>query len=155
MTEKNVDQPKVKNFEVEPMLSHHPVHNRHEFTFTVDGDEYRGHFHEDDITWMHPYPSQTLGEEKQKKIENKIHELLGQHGISSGIQDIEITQAFEDRPHERRQVTFKVDGDEYRGFVHNGDIQWFHPQPKHKLNEKHIEAIEAEIHEKGTDPSNS
>ena len=126
---------------------------RHEFSFTVDGDEFKGHFHEGEITWMHPYPKQILGEEKEAKIENKIHELLGEHGVSSGINDIEMTQVFEDRPHERRQVTLKVQGDEFKGFVHEGEIQWFHPHPKQKLKDEHVEAIETEIHEKGEDPS--
>ena len=73
------------------------------------------------------------------KIENKIRELLGEHGVSSGIDDIEMTQVFEDRLHERRQVTLKVQGHEFKGFVHEGEIQWFHPHPKQKLNEEHVE----------------
>lgn len=148
MTKENVKHTEVKNFEVEPMLEGHPVHQRHEFSFTVDENEFRGHFHEDDITWMHPHPKQVLGEEKEVKIENKIRELLGRQGISE--HDIEMEQAFEDRPHERRQVTLKVEGNEYTGFVHEGDIHWFHPHPKQKLTEGHVEAIESQIHEKGT-----
>ena len=153
MTKENVEQPEVRKFEVEQILSDHPVHKRHEFSFTVDENEFKGHFHEGEITWMHPYPKQIIGEEKVDKIENKIHELLGQHGISSWINDIEMTQVFEDRPHERRQVILKVQGDEFKGFVHEGEIQWFHPHPKQKLKDEHVEAIETEIHEKGEDPS--
>ncbi|MEH7180987.1 hypothetical protein [Neobacillus vireti] len=138
----------VRNFEVEQILSGHPEHQRHEFSFKVDDNEFKGHFQEGEITWMHPYPKQILGEEKEAKIENKIRELLGEHGVPGGIDDIEMTQAFEDRLHERRQVTLKVQGHEFKGFVHEGEIQWFHPQPKQKLNEEHVEAIETEIHEK-------
>ena len=83
--------PEVRNFEVEQILSEHPEHQRHEFSFTVDDNEFKGHFHEDEITWMHPYPKQILGEEKEAKIENKIRELLGEHGVSSGIDDLEMT----------------------------------------------------------------
>ncbi|WP_338469736.1 hypothetical protein R4Z10_13050 [Niallia sp. XMNu-256] len=153
MTKENIETPKVKNFEVEELVSHHPVHRRHEFSFTVDGDEYKGHFHEGEITWMHPYPNQTLSEEKVNKIENEVHKLLGQQGISSGIKKMEMMQVFKDRPHERRQVILKIDEDEYKGFVHNGEIQWFHPHPKQKLNDEHVEVIETEIHERGFNPS--
>jgi hypothetical protein len=151
MTKENEGQPEVKNFEVEQILSGHPVHKRHEFSFTVDGDEFKGHFHEGEITWMHPYPNQMIGEGKVDKIENEIRKLLGQHGISSWINDIEMKQAFEDRPHERRQVILNVEGAEFKGFVHEGEIQWFHPHPKQKLQDMHIEAIETEIHEKVAD----
>ena len=62
-------------------------------------------------------------------------------------------QAFEDRPHERRQVILKVHGEEFKGFVHEGEIQWFHPHPHQKLKDEHVEAIETEIHEKVADTS--
>ena len=151
MTKENEEQQEVKNFEVEQILGDHPIHKRYAFSFTVEGDEFKGHFHEGEITWMHPYPKQIIGEEEVDVIENKIHELLGQHGISSGIKDIEMKQVFEGRPHERRQFILKVQGDEFKGFVHEGEIQWFHPHPKQKLKDEHVEAIETEIHEKGAD----
>ncbi len=153
MTKENVDHPEVKNFEVEQIHGDHPMHKRHEFIFTVDGDEFKGHFHDDEIKWMHPYPKQIIGEEKEAKIENKIRELLGQHGISSLVDDMEIKQAFEDRPHERHQVIFNVQGHEFKGFIHEGEIHWFHPHPQQILNEEHVEAIETEIHEKREDLS--
>lgn len=148
MTKENEKQPKVKDFEVEKILDDHPVHKRHEFSFTVEGDEFKGHFYEGEIQWMHPHPKQIIGEEKADVIENKIHELLGQYGISSRIKDIEIEQVFEGKPHERQQFILKVDGDEFKGFVHNGEIQWFHPHPKQTLKDEHVEAIETEIQEK-------
>jgi hypothetical protein len=151
MTKESKEQPEVKEFEVEQILSGHPIHKRHEFSFTVDGNEFKGHFHEGEITWMHPYPEQIIGEEKEAKIEKKIRELLGQQGISSQTQDIEMKQVFEDRPHERRQVILKVEGAEFKGFVHEGEIDWFYPHPKQKLKDEHVEAIETEIHEKVAD----
>ncbi|OCA84081.1 hypothetical protein A8F94_15250 [Bacillus sp. FJAT-27225] len=149
MMKENAEHPEVRDFEVEQILNGHPVHQRHEFSFTVDDNEFKGHFHDGEITWMHPYPKQVLGEEKEAKIENKIRKLLGEHGVFNWIDDLEMTQAFEDRPHERRQVTFKVHGHEFKGLVHEGEIHWFHPQPSQKLREEHVEAIEKEIHEKG------
>lgn len=149
MKKENEEQPEVKNFEVEQMLSDHQKHKRHAFSFKVEGVEFKGHFHEGEITWMNPNPKQMIEEEEEvNAIENKIHELLEQHGITSQIKDIEIMPVFEDRPHERRQFILKVQGDELKGFVHEGEIQWFHPHPKQKLEEQQVEAIESEIHEK-------
>lgn len=153
MTKKNEEQPEVKDFEVEQILGGHPIHKRHAFSFTVEGDEFKGHFNEGEIEWMHPHPKQMIGEEKVEKIENKIHELLRQYGVSSQIKDIDIEQVFEGKPHERHQFILKVHGDEseFEGFVHEGKIQWFHPHPKQKLKDEHVEAIETEIHEKVDD----
>lgn len=148
MSKKNEEQHDIQNFEVEHILRDHPKHNRHAFSFSVDRDEFKGHFHEGEITWMHPHPKQMYSGEKVEKIENQIHKIMSQQGISSQLQDFEIIQAFQDRPHERRQVILKVIGEEFKGFVHKGEIRWFHPHPKQKLNDEHVEMIETKIHEK-------
>ncbi|MEH7342291.1 hypothetical protein V7122_00145 [Bacillus sp. JJ1532] len=141
------EKPVIENFEVEKLYEDRP-HERHAFTFKVQGDEYKGHYHEDEIIWLHPHPKQMIGESKIDTIETTIHSLMRQHGISSGIEDLELMPAFEDRMHERQAFTLQVHGEEFKGFVHQGEIQWFHPQPMHKLGDDHIEAIESEIHEK-------
>ena len=153
MTKATIDKPEVRNFEVEQILSGHPAHQRHDFSFTVDENEFKGHFHEDEITWMHPNPKQILGEEKEAKIESKSVNCWENMGFHSGIDDLEMTQVFEDRPHERRQVTLTVQEHEFKGFFHEGEIHWFHPHPKQKLKDEHVEAIETEIHEKREDRS--
>ena len=38
-----------------------------------------------------------------------------------------------------------------KGHFHEGEIEWMHPRPKQKLKDEHVEAIEAEIHEKVED----
>lgn len=153
MTKENENKPEVKNFEVEQIHRDHPMHKRHEFSFTVDGNEFKGHFDEGEITWMHPYPKQIIGEKAEAKIENKIRELLGEHGIASMIDDIEMKPVFEDTAHERHQFILNVQGHEYKGYVQDEEIHWFHPHPKQKLTQEHVEAIETEIHEKKNDPS--
>lgn len=153
MRNQNGEQAEVKNFEVEDMLSEHPKHRRHAFSFSVDGTEFKGHFHEGEIAWMNPHPQQKYSEEKVAKIENIIHDIMIQRGISNQLRDIEMTQAFQDRLHERRQVTLKVAGREFKGFVHDGEIRWFHPHPQQDLHDDHIEEIEAEIHEKVAEES--
>ena len=79
------DDPKVRNFEVEQILSGHPEHERHEFSFKVDDNEFKGHFHEDEITWMHPHPKQILGEEKEGKSKTKSLNCWENMGFPVGL----------------------------------------------------------------------
>lgn len=147
MPENKNAKPELENFEVETVFENR-VHERHAFTFKVQGDEFKGHFHEGEIHWLHPHPKQMIGEDKIEIIERTIHSLMRQYGVSKEIKDLEIKPAFEDRIHERQQFSFQVQGEEFKGFVHEGEIQWFHPQPKHKLEDDLVQAIESEIHEK-------
>ncbi|MBS4178439.1 hypothetical protein [Lederbergia citrea] len=141
------EKPVLENFEVEKVFEGR-VHERHAFTFKVQGAEFKGYFHEDEIQWLHPHPNQIIDESKVETIESTIYELMGKYGISSGIKDLKVEKAFEGRIHERQQFTLKVQGEEYKGFVHQGEIQWFHPQPQQNLEDNHVESIESEIHEK-------
>lgn len=150
MSEKNNDEPVLENFEVEPVFENR-FYERFAFTFKIEGDEFKGHFHENKIQWLHPHPKQMVGEEEIDAIESTIYALMRQYGISSGVNDLEVKPAFEDRVYERHQFTLQVHGEEFKGFVHEGEIQWFHPQPKQKLEEEHVQAIENEIHEKIAD----
>ena len=88
---------------------------------------------------------------KWDEIENKIHELLGQHGISSPLQDIEMKQVFEDRPHERRQFILKVEETSSKDLFTKEKSNGFILIQHQKLKDEHVEAIETEIHEKVAD----
>ncbi|MBM4765425.1 hypothetical protein [Bacillus sp. B15-48] len=146
MSEENV-KPEIKDFEVETVFEDR-VHERYAFTLKVDGNEFKGHFYEDEIQWLHPQPQQMIGENEITVIENSVYDLMRQNGLSSGIQDFELKPAFEDRIHERQQFTLQVQGEEFKGFVHDGEIQWFHPHPQQKLDDEHVQVIESEIHDK-------
>ncbi|MFJ7736972.1 hypothetical protein ACIQ2D_11595 [Lysinibacillus sp. NPDC097287] len=140
-------KPKLEDFEVETVFENR-VHERLAFTFKIDGDEFKGHFHEDEILWLHPHPKQILGECKIASIEANIYSLMRHYGFSKEISEVELKPAFEDRVHERQQFSLHVQGDEYKGFVHEGEIRWFHPQPQQKLEDDLVQAMESEIHEK-------
>ncbi|WP_059172280.1 hypothetical protein [Bacillus sp. FJAT-27445] len=147
MPEEKNEHPDIEDFEVNTAFEDR-VHERFSFTFKVNNNEYKGFFHENEIQWHHPHPKQLLGDEKMEAMESKIHLLMRKYGISSdsGIEELEIKPAFEDRVHERHQFTLKVDGEEYKAFMTEGEIQWFHPHPKQKLEDEHVQAIELEIH---------
>lgn len=147
MTEEKNVKPVLEGFEVETVFEDR-IHERYAFAFNIEGNEFKGYFHEEEIQWLHPHPKQTIGEHKMEVVESTIYDLMRQYGISSGIQDFEITAAFEDRIHERQQFTLQIQGEEFKGFVHEGEIQWFHPQPQQKLDDNQVQLIESEIYEK-------
>jgi Family of unknown function (DUF5342) len=61
------------------------------------------------------------------------------------IQDFKVKTLFEDQFHKRHQFTLNMDGDNYQGIYHDGEIQWFHPQPK--LEKEDLEDLEFEVYD--------
>lgn len=147
MTDEKEPRPELKDFEIKTIFEDR-VHERLAFTFKVEDEEFKGHFHNDQIMWLNPHPKQKIGESKVDSIESTIYSLMRRYGISKEIEDLQIKPAFEDTAHERHQFSLHVQGDEYKGFVHKGEIQWFHPQPQQKLEEGLVQILETEIHEK-------
>ncbi|WP_211747130.1 DUF5342 family protein [Paenibacillus sp. Marseille-Q4541] len=147
MTENNHIKPELEDFEVETIYENR-MHERLAFTFKIRGDEFKGHYHNDEILWLNPHPKQMIGEDKVDKIESTIHSFMKHYGNSKKAEDIQIKPVFEDTAHERQQFSLYVQGEEFKGFVHNGEIQWFHPQPHQKLEEDLVQELETEIHEK-------
>ncbi|MDN7240592.1 hypothetical protein QWY14_02265 [Planococcus sp. N028] len=150
MYEEKRDEPELKDFEVKPVFEER-IHQRYAFTFKIEEHVFKGHFHENQIHWLHPHPKQLIGEDKIDAIESVIHSLMVQYGISTDTQELEVKPVFEDKAYKRHQFTLKVQGEQYKGFVHESEIQWFHPQPNQKLKEEQVQAIEAEIQEKFED----
>lgn len=149
MDEEDKDQSRIENFKVESVFEDR-VHERYAFTFTVEDHALKGHFHENQIQWLHPHPKQLIEEEKVDAIESVIYKLMVEYGISTDTEakELEIKPVFKDKAYKRHQFTLKVDGEQFKGFVHESEIKWFHPQPKQKLEDEKVEAIETEIHEK-------
>ena len=146
MTENN-NKPEIEDFEVETLFENR-VHQRLAFTFKVEGEEFKGHFHNDEIMWLNPHPKQMIGEDKVDKIESTIYALMRQYGVLKGMQELKIKPVFEETAHKRQQFSLQVQGEEYKGFVHKGEIQWFHPQPRQKLEDDLVQVMESEIQEK-------
>ncbi|WHX50920.1 hypothetical protein QNH46_09885 [Paenibacillus woosongensis] len=90
-----------------------------------------------------------MDESRVKRIESAIYSLIRHHGVSDDIQNFEkIKPLFEDTPHERKQFSLQMQGNEYKGFVHKGEVHWFHPQPHQKFEDEVLEVLESKIHEK-------
>lgn len=63
------------------------------------------------------------------------------------FQNFEIKSMFDEQVHERRQFKLTVEGTDYQGIFHEGEIHWFNPHPKHTLKGNHVEALESQVHE--------
>lgn len=138
---------KIEDFEVEKVFENR-LHERLAFTFKVKEQEFKGHYHNNEIQWLNPSPIQMLDENTVERIEATVHSFMQHYLVLNDIQEIEITPVFEDTPHERHKVSIHVQGEEYKGLVHNGEIQWFHPQPLQNLDKDTVQALETEIQEK-------
>ncbi|RDW19369.1 DUF5342 family protein [Oceanobacillus chungangensis] len=62
------------------------------------------------------------------------------------FENFEIKPLFEDQVHERHQFELNFQGDTYQGVFHDGEINWFHPQPHKELEEEELQAVETEVH---------
>ncbi|MHC0038498.1 DUF5342 family protein [Pseudoneobacillus sp. C159] len=67
------------------------------------------------------------------------------------FKDFEVSQMFEDQTHERHRFKLNVEGTDYHGIYHDGEIHWFNPHPEKTLQEEHIQALESHVHEKMAD----
>jgi hypothetical protein len=62
------------------------------------------------------------------------------------FQDFEVKPIFEDQVHERHQFKLSIQGADYRGLFHEGEIHWLNPHPRDTFEETHVGAIESQVH---------
>ncbi|MCM3651135.1 DUF5342 family protein [Metabacillus litoralis] len=131
-----------QGFKVKPLFEDQ-FHERQRFTLNIEGDNYQGIFHNGKIQWFHPQPETKLEEDDLRDLESKVYDLMTNHAY----QDINVKPLFEDQFHERHQFTLNIEGDNYQGIFHGGEIQWFHPQPNAKLEEDDLQDLESKVHD--------
>ncbi|MEH7092981.1 DUF5342 family protein (plasmid) [Priestia megaterium] len=62
------------------------------------------------------------------------------------FENFEVKPLFEGQVHERHQFSLYIQGNEYQGIFHDGDIHWFNPHPQNALEENHLQAVESKVH---------
>lgn len=140
--------PLVNNFEVEPIFEDRP-YERHQFKLVIDGKKYKGDFYDGEIHWLHPHPKQVVGEDELSAIENEVLELLGEHGLNDETDNMEVEPLLNNNAtRQLHQFKLKIQGEEFKGTIINGEIEWFHPKPAQKLKEDRVEKIEEQVQEK-------
>ncbi|MFK4997305.1 hypothetical protein ACI2OX_06025 [Bacillus sp. N9] len=64
------------------------------------------------------------------------------------IEDFEVKkEIFERLPHGLIHFELSLEGRNYEGHYRNGDVNWFHPQPKEEVHDVEIDEVEAEVRE--------
>lgn len=140
----------VDDFEVEKIYDNR-IYERNQFSFSLDGKEYKGDYLEGQIQWLNPHPKQDLGEEQLLWVETEVHRLLDDTIADSGdeeFDEFEVTTMFDQQVHEAHQFKLLIDGEEYKGLVRHGKLEWFHPKPRRKLNNAKVEKIEKQVQQK-------
>ena len=69
----------VNNFDIEKKLFEDHLHERHQFSLNYKGSNYKGVYHNGDISWFHPQPQNNLVEEHLNNIEEEVHERMQNH----------------------------------------------------------------------------
>lgn len=62
-------------------------------------------------------------------------------------ENMEVKRMFKEQIHERHHFKVDIQGDEYSGIYHKGEVQWFNPQPRSKFEDGHIDDVESSVHE--------
>ena len=131
----------IQDFKVKPLFEDQ-FHERHQFTLNIAGGNYQGIYHDGEIQWFHPQPK--LEEEDFEDLEFGVYDLMTNHLDN---QEFKVKPLFEDQFHERHQFTLNIKGDNYQGIFHDGNIQWFYPQPETKLEEDDLQDLETKVYD--------
>ncbi|MBO0993754.1 HicA family toxin-antitoxin system [Bacillus sp. SD088] len=127
------------------------TYERHRFSFSIGGREYEGNFHEGEIQWLHPHPKQDLNEDQLQWIESEVRRLLSENEVIDNAEELdglEVEPMFPDQVHQAHQFKLNIEGEQFKGMVRNGKLEWFHPKPRRKLANDKVEKVEKQIQEK-------
>ncbi|MFJ7406009.1 MULTISPECIES: hypothetical protein [unclassified Lysinibacillus] len=66
----------LQNFEVISPLFEGHVHERFQFKINIEGNDYRGIFHDNEVQWFQPQPHSKINKDQLKSIEAHVHNLM-------------------------------------------------------------------------------
>lgn len=144
--------PLVDGFEIESKFKARQ-YERHQFKLVIEGKQYKGDYYDGEIHWLHPHPKQIVSEAELRSVEAEVYELLGEHGVRDETDDIEIEPMLNNQTARNMHLfKLKIQGEEFKGtFNDNGEIEWFHPKPRRKLEDERVEKLEEKVQEKMKD----
>ncbi|OIK10404.1 hypothetical protein BIV60_21405 [Bacillus sp. MUM 116] len=61
------------------------------------------------------------------------------------FENFEVNRLFEGHAHEQPHFSLNIQGHDYKGMVHDGKIQWYHPHPKQKVKKEYLASIESQV----------
>lgn len=141
------DDFEVDDFEVGQVFED-SQYERTEFKLIIEGRQYKGYYKDGQIDWLHPHPKQDIGERKVKAVEDEVLELLNEHGVRDETENLEIEPLVKNKARNLLMFKLKIQGEEYKGTFQDGELEWFHPKPRRKLNEERMKKIEEGVQKK-------
>lgn len=126
------------------------TYERYQFSFSIDGREYKGDYYGEIINWLNPHPGQDVDDEQLHQIEAEVHQMLGYHGVKEDIEDIEIGRMLNKAhfPSDAHRFKLRTKGEEFKGVRRDDTIDWFYPKPQEKLRHDEVEELEKKVHKR-------
>jgi len=137
----------VDSFDVKKVYEKR-MHERQRFSFSLNGKEFKGNFHNNEIQWLNPHPKQDVDANHLEWIEGEIHRLLGEDEGLEEVGDMEVKPFLENQSHEAHQFKLRIEDEEFKGIIRDGSLEWFHPKPRRKVNNDKVEKVEKKLHDK-------
>lgn len=136
----------VDKFEVEPIFEARQ-HERHQFKLVIEGKKFKGDYTDGEIKWLNPHPKQVISEEELESVEAEVHRLLDQQGVRDETDEMEVEPLLKKQASNMQMFKLKINGEEFKGTFHNGEIDWFHPKPRRKLDDERVEKVEKKVYD--------
>lgn len=68
-----------QNFEIITPLFEGQVNERCQFKLSIDGNDYRGIFHDEEVQWFQPPPDNEFEKRNLDLVESHLHEFITNH----------------------------------------------------------------------------
>ncbi|GAB4074082.1 hypothetical protein GCM10028778_15850 [Barrientosiimonas marina] len=133
-----------KDFDVKTIFKGRP-HERQQFSILLDGKEYRGHYTDNEIQWMHPHPIQDVDQDQVDWLEKELHQLLEGDKKLQHADDVEIESVMKGPAHVSHYFKLNIGGEIFRGMIFNGVLHWYRPDPLDKLSEEEFEELKQNL----------
>ncbi|MFJ7934457.1 DUF5342 family protein [Sporosarcina sp. NPDC096371] len=69
----------LQNFEVIPPLFEGQVNERFQFKLKIEGNDYRGIYHDKEVQWYQPHPHDKIEQDDLDSLESNVHTLMTNH----------------------------------------------------------------------------
>ncbi|WP_342514189.1 hypothetical protein MKY34_05375 [Sporosarcina sp. FSL K6-1522] len=69
----------LQNIEIITPLFEGQVHERIQFKLNIEGNNYRGIFHDKEVQWFNPQPHSKIEEDDVNFVEANVHNLMFKH----------------------------------------------------------------------------
>lgn len=66
----------LQNFEIISPLFEGQTHERFQFKLSIEGNDYRGIFHDQEVQWFQPHPHHKIEKDELNLVESNVRTLM-------------------------------------------------------------------------------